>query len=346
MRLFLSWWFSQLAGLLPGFMTHATVRSVDAIILDVGVGTTTLLIRVQGAVTRIMQAAGNELGLRDLARALQERKSLPALLLLRVPPEWVLKKRVSFPAAARRNLKTLLGFEIDRETPFARDEIYWNHGPTGREAGQGRIDLELRIIPKRCVEPLLDAARRAGLEPSAVEIEAGEGRASLVSLRDEISPVEPRFKWPLIPRAVALCVCMLAAMAPFAYQEWAIVSTDALLASIKAQADEAIALRRSLERLTRAADFFNKDKCCESGLAMLAAVTQALPDDSYLTALQLHGDRLMMSGLSPSAAHLVGLFAHSPLFKDPSFDSPVVGTRDGDLERFTISVSLAQAAKS
>ena len=78
-------------------------------------------------VTTIAQASADESGLRELAHALRRKKSVPALLLLRLPAGEVLKKRLSFPAAARRDLKSLLGFQIDCETPFARDEIYWNY---------------------------------------------------------------------------------------------------------------------------------------------------------------------------------------------------------------------------
>jgi general secretion pathway protein L len=342
---FLNWWFGQLPGLLPGFLTRERAASTDAIILDLGTGTIRLSIRTQNAVAQLGQATANELGLKDLARGLSGRKSLPALVLFRVPFDWVLKKRLSFPAAARRNLNTLLGFEIDRETPFARDEIYWSYRPMRGEGAHGQIGLDLLIVPRRCIDPLLDIARNVGLQPSAVEIETAEG-ASLVPLRNDISPAEPRFAWPMMPRAAAAGALILAVLAPFLYQEWAIASADASIASIQAQADEAIALRRSTERLTRAANFFSKDQCCGSGLAMLAAVTHALPNDTYLTALQLRGDRLTMSGLSPAAAQLVGLFAHLPLFKDPTFDSPVVQSQDGNLERFTISVSLAQQGQS
>jgi general secretion pathway protein L len=344
MRVFLSWWFSQLAGLLPGFVTHGSAKRSDAVILDMGGDVVTLLIRAQGAVTSIAQATADEPGLRQLSQALREEKSVPPLLLLRLPPEWVLKKHLSFPAAARRDLKNLLGFEIDRETPFAREEIYWSYALLPQDMARGRLDVELFLIPRRSADPLIEIARRVGLVPSAVEIDTGSEGTNLVSLEGESSATEARSGWPLIPRAAAAgAFALVAVAAPFAYQEWAIASADATIASLQTQADEAAALRQSADLVARTAGFFNKGERRGSGLATLAAVTRSLPDDSYLTALTLRGNRLTMSGLSPSAAQLVGVFAHSPPFREPSFDSPVVGSRDGDLERFTISVSLAQA---
>ncbi|HXJ01738.1 MAG TPA: PilN domain-containing protein [Micropepsaceae bacterium] len=343
MRVFLSWWFGQLAGLLPDFVTRDSAGLTDAAILDIGNDTATLLIRAKGTSTSIAQASADEAGLGELSAALREEKSVPPSLLLRLPPEWVLKKSMSFPAAARRDLKNLLGFEIDRETPFAREEIYWNYGVRRQDMARGRLEVDLFLVPRRPVDPLIEAARRAGLDPKGVEIDSGPLGISVVPISGEAPNNPVRSERPLVPRAAMAGAFALVLIAtPFVYQEWAIASADATIASLEDRANEAAHLRQSADQLAQTGDFFKRNNR-GSGLATLAAVTRALPDDSYLTAFTLRGTRLTLSGLSPSAAQLVGLFAHSPVFREPSFDSPVVGSENGDLERFTISVSLAQA---
>jgi general secretion pathway protein L len=344
MRVFLSWWFGQLAGLLPDIVTRGTRRQPDAAILDIGTDTATLLMRAGGITTSIGQGSADEVGMRDLAQALREEKSVPSLVVLRLPPDSVLRKSLSFPALARRDLKNLLGYEIDRETPFARDEVYWSYAIRRQDSMHGRLEVELLLVPRRCVDSVIEAARRAGFDPAAVEVESGAHGHDLVHLTGETPSVSGRREWPFVQRAAAAAAfALIAAVAPFAYQEWEIASADATTASLQAQADEATALRQSADQLVRTAEFFKTNDRRGGGLAMLAAVTRSLPEDSYLTALTLRGNRLTISGLSPSAAQLVGLFAHSPVFREPSFDSPVVGSDDGNLERFTISVSLTQA---
>ena len=343
MRVFLSWWCGQLAGLLPDFVTRGSSHRTDAAILDLDADAITLLIRSQGTITSIGQSSADDAGLQELARTLDAEKTAPRLVLLRLPPEWVLQKRLSFPIAARRDLKNLLGFEIDRETPFAREEIYWNFAIRRQDQVQGRLEVDLFIVPRRSADPVIEAARRAGLDPAAVEVDAGSRGANLVPLTTETLSAHFQSEPPRIPRlAAAGALALVAIAAPFAYQEWAISSADATIASLEPQAREAAALRQSANQLARTVDFFQKDGRHGSALTTLAAVTHSLPDDSYLTALTLRGTRLTMSGLSPSAAQLVGLFAHSTLFREPSFDSPVVGSENGDLENFTISVTLAQ----
>ena len=166
----------------------------------------------------------------------------------------------------------------------------------------------------------------------------------LVPLANEAQGARPRFERPLIPLAAAGCVLALAAIVgPFVYQEWSIASANATIASLQSEADEATALRQSADQLSQTLDFFKKANGQGSALSLLAAVTRSLPDDSYLTSLTLSGERLTMNGLSPSAADLVSLFAKLPQFREPSFDSPVVQSEDGDLEKFTISVKLRPA---
>jgi general secretion pathway protein L len=344
MRAFLSWWFRQLAGLLPGFVTRDSAHRADAVILEWGADVVTLLIRSKGTISSIAQSTADEAGLQELAQALRHERSVPPMVLLRLPPEWELRKPLSFPIAARRDLKNLLGFEIDRETPFARAEIYWSYALRRQDLAHGRFEVDLLLVPRRSADPLIEAARRVGLDPVAVEVGGGPQGAHLVPLKVQTLSTSFRPDRPWISRvAAAGALGLIAIAAPFAFQEWAIASADATIASLEAQANEAAHLRQSADQFARTADFFKQSEHHGSGLATLGAVTRSLPDDSYLTALTLRGNRLTMSGLSPSAALLVGLFAHSPLFREPSFDSPVVGSENGDLERFTISVSLTQA---
>src|SRR5215469_5164608 len=116
MRSFFRWWLAQLAGLLPDIVTRLALRQPNAAILEFAAGTVTLYLRVPGEVCSIAQAAADDAGMESVAQALAAEKSAPSLLLLRLPEDRVLSKQLSFPAAARRDVKDLLGFEIDRET--------------------------------------------------------------------------------------------------------------------------------------------------------------------------------------------------------------------------------------
>lgn len=339
MQAFLRWWTTQLAGLLPASVTRGLCRVPNAVILHCGTDNFSLLVRSRGVTAAIVRTGTDDSGLQELSEAFRRLKNSPALFVLHPPLDVVLHKSLSFPLAARRELKNLLQFEIERETPFAQNEIYWNHALAREDAVRGRFDVDLYLTPKQPIDTLLQRLDRAGLRPAALEID-NAGNTLLIPARSDHAPARAQRR--LVP-AAAVITALLALAAPFAYQQWAISSADSAIAGLKAEALEAISLRRSADRRAQT-DAFLQNGQSAYPLQAMAAVTRSLPADTYLVSLALHNSRLTLMGLSPSAAQLVGLFAHSPLFRQPSLDQPIVKNGSGNLERFTISVSLAQGA--
>ena len=77
-------------------------------------------------------------------------------------------------------------------------------------------------------------------------------------------------------------------------------------------------------------------------LQILAALTQALPDDTWLADLSLKPGNLTMDGQSADAAKLIALLAAVPGLQDPSFTAPVTRTNDGKADLFSLRVGVAK----
>src|SRR5262245_27559300 len=120
----LSWWFSQLTGMLAIALAR---EHSDAVIIEIDHRTATLLSRSGGTTARRLKSSADEAGIQQFARFIASRGDLCRPLLLRLRPAQVLQKRLVLPIAARHNLKEVLSFAIDRETPFTRDEVYWSY---------------------------------------------------------------------------------------------------------------------------------------------------------------------------------------------------------------------------
>jgi general secretion pathway protein L len=147
--------------------------------------------------------------------------------------------------------------------------------------------------------------------------------------------------------AAAGALLLLVIATPFIRQQMAFAAADSTIDSLTTGAREAAALRQSVDQNSVAIDFLSKERVrTGSVLAALAATTRLLPDDSHLTALSLHAGRITITGLSPSAAHIVDLLAKSPDFREPAFDAAVVRNEQGGLETFTISATLTGAGGS
>lgn len=340
---FMNWWLGQLSSLLPAALTQMSARSPDAVVVERRQQGLNLLVRRRGREQRLTGTRDGEGGVRELRDVLRTEGGLPRLLVIRQSAEHILRKSLALPGAARRDIADILGFEIDRETPFQRDEVHWTYVVRARDVQTNMLDVELILLPRAHVDPLVDALRELTLEPAGIEVEAGNGAATLIPLG-----APKRAQWldarrPLVSVATAAAALALVALVtPFAIQQWELAAVESRIRALETSAREAAELRRQAGQLASTVDFLMKERSKNgTALAALAGATRTLPDDSYLSALSLRSGRVTLNGLSPSAAQLVGLLAQSPEFRDPSFEAPVTRAPETELETFTISVALA-----
>jgi general secretion pathway protein L len=340
---FLHWWLRQLTELLPASLVRASRQRPDALVIELDDQGAILWHRQAGAMAKVVRTAADGAGMQAVAQAIAGIPEAPHLLLFRIPQSMQLRKLSSFPLAARRDLANVLGFEMDRETPFGRGEVYWDYVVRRQDAATGKLDVELFIVPRPFVDPVIESARRAGLHPTAIELDAGEGEVRLIRVG-----TSRRWKWlqsqrPLVGLATAIAgLLLLAIITPFIRQQIELASADSTIEALTAEAREAATLRQSVDEAAQAMQLIRKQRDRNGTiLEVLAATTRLLPDDSHLTALSLRDGRLTITGLSPGSAHIVDLLAGSPAFKEPTFDSPVVQDDASGLETFTISASLS-----
>ncbi|TGQ96093.1 general secretion pathway protein GspL, partial [Mesorhizobium sp. M4B.F.Ca.ET.203.01.1.1] len=81
----------------------------------------------------------------DLDRVLEPRlRTLPRVWLL--PATDVLRRTLRLPAAAADRLRAVVGFEIDRQTPFEASQVSYDVRELGA-AGEGQLQVELVAWP-------------------------------------------------------------------------------------------------------------------------------------------------------------------------------------------------------
>ena len=348
MRIALHRWPQQLAAMLHFGAIAASHGEADAAIFEIEDDRAALLLRKRGEITRVGTAKADEKGFQKLGRALADNGGSPGFLILRVASGAALQKRMSVPISARQHLEGLLGFEMDRETPYARDEVYWDYAIRRQDRVNNRLDVDLVVVPRSVVDPLMGAARSAGLDFNGIEIAGGANKAPLIRLGER-----GRWQWlrsqrPLAAMAGVAGILAIGAIAtPFIRQQQAIAEAVAAVAALTSDAQEAAKLRQTVDQFANTSAYLRQEReRTGSALEALAATTRALPDDTYLTSFNLRENRLTITGLSPSAAQLVGALAQSKDFREPDFDSPVLQNDNDGLETFTISITLKPAGAS
>jgi general secretion pathway protein L len=135
-----------------------------------------------------------------------------------------------------------------------------------------------------------------------------------------------------------------AALIPFVRQQIELAALDGEIRAGQAIVAETEALRREADRLSRSAEFVRsaKEKSARP-LEVLATVTQLLPDDTYLTDIELRQHKLTLSGRSDGAARLIGRFAADSRFHNPSFAAPITRVEAFHADVFTIIAEMEPA---
>ncbi len=320
----LTWWLQQMAAVLPRGLLGGT-RYQDAVVVRATAAGLSASLRRRGSETLLgpLEPGGSVL------RRLRGRPLVVAL-----PAAALLQQSATLPLAAERDLQAVLGHEMDRLTPFAAADLYWTWRVESRDRTAGRLAVRLLLVPKLAVSASLQRLAAAGLRPSAIEVPAGPVLEHL-PLEHAAGRRSAVAAWACAALAVALVAI------PIIRQERAIARLEDRVQALRPQVAAVDALRRQISASSSGANLLAAEAArVGSPLRALAAVTDALPDDTYLTAFAMRERKLSLSGRSAAAARLIGEMSANPDLRDPAFDAPV--TRVGDRsDLFSIRATLA-----
>ena len=329
------WWLRQMAGLLPRFLRPGAGDGHTALVatLDApGNPAVVLSLRRRGREAVLCRAGPEEPPPARLPR------SGPAVL--RVPAGTVLEREVTLPLSAEHVLRQVLTLEMDRLTPFAAGDVVWGFRASARDRTRGRVSLRLFLVPRRAVAAALASLDRLGIAVGALECGAGEG-ARRITLERPATVRERRAKWVTSGLGAACAVLAVAVLlVPVVRQAEALSAAESRIEAVRPRVAEAEALRRRIADSRANRDGVAAQRA-RSGdvLGALAALTDSLPDDTYLTELSLSRRILLVRGQSAAAPRLITLLAGAPSFSNPAFTAPV--TRNGQLDQFALQAEVA-----
>jgi general secretion pathway protein L len=172
-----------------------------------------------------------------------------------------------------------------------------------------------------------------GLLPSFIEIPGGR-----IELGRVTAPGR-RYGQMALP---ALC-CLLAigcVAVPFVRQQMALAATAKVIAANAPAADVALSLRRQLATTASARMAIVRARQEGDALEVLATLTAALPDGTWLSDLSLKSGDLTFDGQSADAAKLIAVLSAVPGLHNPNFTAPVTRTADGKADLFSLDAQV------
>jgi general secretion pathway protein L len=336
------WWIGQLNDCIPtrwrlgtaSAQDRMTITPVGPLSPDLEAVSVSAWAKSKETPLGRLQVAGHDLGNWPSASRLP--------VVLRLSDNDVLCKTISLPLAAEHDLAQVLAFEMDRETPFDVGEVYWSHRVVNRDRQRGQLSVRLRLVSRALLAPLLEALTDGGIPVQRMEIAGGVDEGLALPLGTDTAPparwaAARTLRWASIATVVGLAV-LVAAM-PFIRQAQNIASLDGKIAAGRDAAALAAQLRRDIERLQGAGDVIKNERVAAGDpLAMLAALTTALPDDTYLTELQQQQHKVIFGGRSAAASRLIAAVSKSNDLHNPVFAAPVTRMEATHTEVFSIAV--------
>lgn len=269
-------------------------------------------------------------------------QELPRFLLL--DSKWVLHKELKLPVAAEANLHQVLSFEMDRQTPFRANEVYfdWRMLPAGNEVGE--IRLNLLVAPRRLVDPLLEKLAARGLAPAGIDVEQSglSAGVNLLPAERRLNPMHPRTRLNY-GLAAAVVVLLIAVMVQsLAARAERVASLEEAIAEVQDEARRVQRLKEQVSDTSEAASFLTKRRS-ESPMAVeiLAEVTTTLPDGTYLDRLVVGEGNVIMQGKSGNAQQLIELVNRSDMFDAAAFQGSTRLDTGTGLEVFEVNSKVS-----
>lgn len=347
----LKWWRDELLRLLPPRLRHQLYRPLPRLLLVPDRQGEQFLCR--GPAARVVDAAGHAIGSDAYVRRVRLAVATARVeAVLALPPEQVLRTRVTYPARAAADLRQILRHDIDRHTPFAPGDVWFDHLHREGAAGSNATEVELLAVPRSSAEPMLERVESQVGGLDGMDVLAGGESADDATLGVNLLPEERRRRRYSATTAVVSALALIVLGLGWVAARQAIDARAELLDTLREQvstrreeAQATAALRTRLEEsISDLEALVTERRRRPRALEVLVALTRALPDHTWVDQLSLDGTRVDVVGQSESSTAVVRRLEQSPMFSDVQFRSQVVVDRRSGKERFRVQARLVAAA--
>ena len=339
------WWLRALASWVPPRWRAALGLGRGRLLLQRQGTTLQLRLEQAGEVQDLLALpadidAGIDATLDSVLRP--QLRELPRWLLL--PAASGLRRSLELPAAAASRLREVVGFEIERQTPFSADAVLFD-AQASSGAREGRLLAELAVVPRAAVAPMLegiDGSRLAG-----IDLADSDGLPlgfNLLPPAQRAAAADPLRLWHWLLAGLALVLTLLLMWQLLDNRRTAANTLEGRVATLATEARGASVQRQQLINLVEGQAFLDRSRQARpTSIEVIEELSRRLPDGTSLEKLAIEGERLNLVGQSSQPAALIAQLEGSPLWRNPALSGALLTDARTRRDRFTVIAELATA---
>ncbi len=333
--MFLRWWGKELSALPPPRLAvfFGLIPEIVVLIPD---GGDFMAQRLLGGAPlnlgRLSQAGVSD----QVAR----RRAAGAQCVALVPADQGLRRQAPIAVAALSRGFDAVAGEIERQTPFAPDQVYLGYRVDDAIDARGRVMAHLAMVPCSSADAILRNLARSGIVPDRISLAGGAGANPAGDSVHILANPQPAALPRWLPAAAGLLLAVALA-SPHVRNAAALSQIQAQLPPLRQAALAVAENRRAAGDAQSQMAYLAQMRAQRPPVtAVLNAISAAFPDSAYLAQFELAGLTLALQGVAQSAAELIAPLEALPMAERAEFSAPTLREPAAGVEQFQITLSL------
>ncbi len=348
---FFKWWGQELSFLLPKKFREALTKGKSLLIVEINQKTAKISFVNQEGEKLLGEFDINALAKEEIETLIESNAQYKDVeIVLRVPEQLSVKQDVFLPIAAESNLHQVMSYELDRYTPFNKEQVYFDLIKSAQVKNNTQIHLTLVLVKKQTLEFMYDSCLTLGLKPSFSDsadqvVEPGNAHSRYNLLPKNLCQKADKTPLFIMLGSLALAVLLFSFLLIFPLYKSAsgLEKLKFHARSVEKTAIDIEDSKRGIDYLYQATQkVIDKKNLSPSMIDVIDTVTKVLGDDTWVSRLQYSNNNLQLTGQSGSASNIIASLEDTRFFHNVKFTSPVTKDSRTGLDRFRISASVKE----
>ena len=167
---FFTWWGEGLVLLMPGDKNKNIGRNKESLLLTIERDECQLYNQEEESLFHHEQAIA-DLDTEHLGEIFQRNQSKEGTALnIQINSTEVLTRQVSLPASTEENLYAVIQYEMDRYTPFKKEDVYFDYRIEERDKERQTIKVLLIVVRKEILDSVISSMQSSHVHLRNIDI--------------------------------------------------------------------------------------------------------------------------------------------------------------------------------